>query len=104
MVAGGESGATAGRYGEAIAGCGLHRSEALQSTRRSEALHHPLSFSEGQVAVLGALVSPRLKHFLKKAIVSATGTELPNTHNVGANAVPLSIGEQMAASLEMMHT
>ncbi len=33
MVANGEGGTTAGWYGEGITGCGLHRNEALQSTR-----------------------------------------------------------------------
>jgi hypothetical protein len=58
MVADGKSGTTAGWDGEGISGCGLHGDEALQSTRRSEALYYPLSFPEGQVAVLGAVIEP----------------------------------------------
>lgn len=46
MVTDGESGAAAGWDRETIAGCGLHGDETLQSTGRSEALHHPLSFSK----------------------------------------------------------
>ena len=46
MVTDGESGAAAGWYIETIAGCGLHGDETLQSTGRSEAVHHPLSFSK----------------------------------------------------------
>jgi len=56
MVAYGKSGTTAGWDGEGISGCGLHGDEALQSTRRSEALHYSLSFPEGQMAVLGAVI------------------------------------------------
>lgn len=58
MVAYGKSGTTVVWDREGISSCGLHDDEALQSTRRSEALHYSLSFPEGQVAVLRSVVEP----------------------------------------------
>ena len=56
MVADGEGRAAAGWDREPIAGCGMDGDEALQSTRGSDSLHHPFSFSKEQVAVFSAFV------------------------------------------------
>src|SRR6056297_1344897 len=65
MVADGESGTAASSDREKIASCGLHGDEALQSTRRSEALHYSLSFSERQMAVFSAVVEPLVGPMIK---------------------------------------
>lgn len=62
-----------------IAGFGLHRDETLQSTRRSEALHCSLSFSERQMAVLypvvETLVGPMIKTGRDLAFCGAVGSQ-----------------------------
>jgi hypothetical protein len=63
---------------EGISGCGLQGDEALQSTRRSEALHHPLSFPEGQVAVFGTVVVALMGPMIKSR------GDLPLSGSIGA--------------------
>ena len=60
MVVDCEGGAAAGWDREGIACCGMDGDEALQSIRRSETLHHPLSFSKGQMAIFSAVVEADL--------------------------------------------
>jgi len=55
--------------------------EALQSTRRSEPLHHPLSFSKGQMAVFSAVVEPLVGPMFK------AGRDLAFSCTVGAQLI-----------------
>lgn len=81
MVADGDGGTTAGWDREMIAGCGLHRDETLQSTRRPEALHCSLSFSEGQMAVLCPVVETFVGPMIK------TGRDLAFCGTIGSQFV-----------------
>ena len=65
MVADGERGTTAGWYGAGISACRLHRYEALQTTRGSETLHRPLSFSKREVAVFCSVIEPLVRPMIK---------------------------------------
>lgn len=81
-VADGEGGTTAGRDRELIAGCGLHRDETLQSTRRPEALHCSLSFLERQMAVLCSVVETLVRSMIK------TVRDLAFCGSIGSQFVP----------------
>ena len=81
MVADGEDGTEAGRDRELVAGCRLHRDETLQSTRRQEAPHCSLSFSERQMAVLCPVVEALVEPLIK------TGRDLAFRGTIGSQSV-----------------